>query len=75
MVARLVECSDHDVQYGILTVQNVSLEEVQNKIYEIKNKFHDEGFDEWCIDDVFVEFPKEWEWECTQTNYDEAIEI
>ncbi len=62
MVARLVECSDHDVQYGILTVENVSVEEVQNKIYEIKNKFFDKGFEDWTIDDVFMKFPDEWEW-------------
>lgn len=75
MVARLVECSDHDYQYGILTVKNVDTEEVQKKIYEIKRKFGDEGFDDWCIDDVFEEFPEEWEWEFVRTNYDEAIEI
>lgn len=68
MVARLVECSDHDYQYGILTVENVELKEVQDKIYEIKNKFYDEGFDGWCIDDVFEEFPKEWEWDFVQGN-------
>lgn len=75
MVARLVECNDYDVQYGILTVENVSVEEVQDKIYEIKKRFYDEGFDDWCIDDVFEEFPEEWEWYYTQTKYDEAIEI
>lgn len=75
MVARLVECTDHDCQYGILTVENVSLEEVQNKIYEIKKRFYDEGFDDWCIDDVFEKFPKIWEWDYVQTICDEAIEI
>lgn len=69
MRARIIECSDHDVQYGILTVDNVNLEEVQNKIYKIKCKFSDEGFDDWCIDDVFEEFPEEWEW-----NYDSIPE-
>ena len=75
MVARLVECSDYDVQYGILTVENVSTMEVQKKIYEIKNRFYKEGFEDWCIDDVLEEFPEEWEWDFVQTNYDEAIEI
>ena len=75
MVAKLVECSDYDVQYGILTVENVSIEAVQNKIYEIKNRFYEEGFDDWCIDDVLEQFPEEWEWELVQTDYDEAIEI
>ena len=75
MVARLVECSDWDVQYGILTVENVSLEEVQAEIYEIKRRFDEEGFDDWCVDDVLEQFPKEWEWEFERTQIDEAIDI
>ena len=63
MVARLVECSDYDVVYGILTVERVSTQEVQEKIYEIKNRFNDEGFYGWCIDDILAEFPEEWEWD------------
>jgi hypothetical protein len=73
MVARLVECSDYDTIYGILTVENVSLKEVQEKIYEIKNKFYDEGFDDWCIDDVFEKFPDTWEWNFVQG--DDVLEI
>ena len=75
MIARLVECSDHDCQYGILTVENVTLEDVQKKIYEIKNRFYEDGFDGWCIDDVFEQFPEEWEWEFHSSQADEAIEI
>ena len=75
MVARLVECSDYDMQYGILTVENVSVKEVQDKIYEIKNKFYDEGFEDWTIDDVFEEFPEEWEWDYVSTNDTDVIEI
>ena len=74
MKARLVECSDYDMIYGILTVENASAEEVQAKIYEIKNRFNNEGFDDWCIDDVFAEFPDEWEWDFVD-NGDETIEI
>ena len=64
MKARLVEVYDHKVQYGILTVEDVDVDEVQNKICEIKNRFYDEGFDDWCLDDVFEKFPKEWKWSC-----------
>lgn len=73
MVARLVECSDYDVQYGILTVENVSTMEVQKKIYEIKKRFYEEDNYSWCVDDVFEEFPEEWEWDFVRTNDDEAI--
>ena len=62
MLAKLVECSDYDVTYGILTVENVSEERVQDKIYEIKNKFYDDGFEDWTIEDVLMAFPPEWEW-------------
>lgn len=75
MIARLVECSDYDVQYGILIVENASLKEVQEKIYEIKNRFFYEGFDDWCIDDVFEQFPEEWEWEFHRCDEHYAIEI
>ena len=74
MISNLVECSDYDVRYGILTVENVSVEEVQNKIYEIKNRFYEEGFDDWCIDDVFEQFPEEWEWSYESCS-DDTIEI
>ena len=73
MVARLVECSDYDEVYGILTVECVSAQEVQAKIYEIKNRFYDEGFDDWCIDDVLAEFPEEWEWD--YVSGDDIVEI
>lgn len=74
MRARITDCSDHDAQYGILTVDNASLEEVRNKIYEIKRKFSNEGFDDWCVDDMLMEFPDEWEWEYS-CMADDIIEI
>ena len=36
MRANLVECSDHDVIYGVLTVENVSAEEVQKKFTKLR---------------------------------------
>ena len=61
-IMRVVECSDYDVFYGLLEVYNATEEEVQQKIYEIKNKFYEDGFADWTIDDVFDEFPSEWQW-------------
>lgn len=63
MVARLVECTDYDVIYGILTVDNVSADEVQKKIYEIKQKFLSEGFDDWTVEDVLMQLPWEFSYE------------
>lgn len=75
MKAKLVECCEHDYVYGILTVERVSTEEVQKKIYEIKNdeKFLKENPD-WTIDDVFELFPEEWEWDFEHST-DNIIEI
>lgn len=73
MKAKLVECTDYHTTYGILAVENVKAEEVQEKIYEIKNKFYTQGFYDWTIEDVFDEFPEEWEWSF-DSNFD-TLEI
>ena len=72
MKARLVECTDYEVFYGTLTVENVSADEVQEKIYEIKNKFLDEEFYDWTIFDVLDEFPDEWKW-CYEDGFDMLV--
>ena len=62
-IIKVVECYDHKVVYGYLEIENASVEEVQQKIYEIKNddRFREECPD-WCIDDVFERFPSNWKW-------------
>lgn len=62
MKAFLIECTDHKKVYGYLTVLNISTEEVQNKIYEIKAQFEKEGIDDWMIVDVLQRFPEDWSW-------------
>ena len=62
MIARVVECSDYNVFYGILEVKNISIEEVQEKIYEIKQSFDENNIDDWTIEDIFNQFPIEWDW-------------
>ena len=73
MIAILVECTDYDTIYGILSVEAVDEGTVQQKIYEIKNRFYEEGFDDWTVEDVLANFPPEWNWEYNQT--DHKIEI
>ena len=73
MIAMLVECTDYDTVYGILKVEGVDEGTVQQKIYEIKNRFYEEEFDDWTIEDVLAEFPPEWNWEYNQT--DSKIEV
>ena len=73
MIARLIECSDYKHTYGILEVKDVSIDKVDDKICEIKGRFEEEGFDEWCIEDVLNEFPDEWEWGYWDGDYAIAI--
>ena len=73
MIAMLVECTDYDTVYGILSVDAVDEETVQQKIFEIKNKFYEEGFEDWTVEDVLANLPPEWNWEYNQT--DSKIEI
>ena len=62
MIVRVVECEDHDVNYGILKVKDKSEEEIQSKIYEIKKEFEKKNISDWTVEDVFKEFPKDWHW-------------
>ena len=62
MKIKVVECSEHNCIYGILTVVGVSVAEVQNKIYEIKNEFYENDIEDWTIEDVLEKFPHNWEW-------------
>lgn len=68
MIAKLVECTDYKMVYGLLEVKDVNEEEVQNKIYEIKNEFYENDIYDWTIEDVFEKFPYEWEWTYHQTD-------
>lgn len=62
-VMRVVECSDSKYIYGFLEIEDVTVSEVQQKIYEIKNnRTFKEEYPDWTIDDVFSKFPKEWKW-------------
>ena len=58
----IVDSSEKDCVYGIISVENVSVSEVQKKIYEIKNDplFKERFSDRWQIDDILSKFPKEW---------------
>lgn len=53
MLAKLVECSDHRQIYGILRVEDKDWATVQNEIYKIKERFAEEGFNDWYLADVF----------------------
>lgn len=43
---KLVECSDHDEEYGLLVVKNdgVTVDDIQDKIYEFKNSYKAYGY-------------------------------
>lgn len=62
-IMKVVECCDHKEVYGYLEIEDVTENEVQEKIYEIKNnqEFQEECPD-WCIEDIFDRFPDNWKW-------------
>lgn len=62
-VMKLVECGDWDYAYGCLICENdeISEEDIQEKIYEIKNAYYEEDSDGyWDIEMVMDDFPPEW---------------
>lgn len=69
-LVKLVDSSDLNVAYGILVLKNVSVEEFQRKINEIRNDM--KSLDEepsWGIYEVLSELPEEWDY-----NYYENLE-
>ena len=62
MIAILLDCCDTEVVYGVLTVDDVSVDDVKQKICEIKENFFCNGNYDWTIEDIFAQFPNEWTW-------------
>lgn len=73
MKAKLVECTDSKVVYGVLTVKSKSVGEVQSKIYEIKKYFDEIEKYDWGITDVLECFPKDWDWEFNPCCEEESV--
>lgn len=61
IAVNLVDLVDKNTYYGTLLCENncISEEILQEKIYEIKDKFESEDYD-WMIEDIIDCFPKEW---------------
>ncbi len=45
-ILKLVECSDYNIEYGILVVENdkITPHDIQTKIYEFKNSYKAYGY-------------------------------
>lgn len=71
---RVVDSCSDKTCYGTLVVSNVSRLAIQMKIWEIKEKFLKEGFDDWNVEDVFNEFPYDWDWDFERGEYN-CVEI
>lgn len=58
----LRDCENWNKIYNVLIFNTeVNSTEVDYEISRIKNKFYDEGFDDWTIDDVLDELSKKYE--------------
>lgn len=63
-IMKVVDCSDHKQTYGYLKIYDVTEEEVNRAVCDIKSgkAFLRENPD-WTITDIFNHFPPEWKWE------------
>ena len=60
----LRECTDFDVIYGVIMLDvKHDIKDFQQAIYDTKNGFYGSGFDSWCIEDVFEELYKNFDFE------------
>lgn len=66
MLLKMIDCTDGTF-YGYLEVKNTSAEEVQKKINDIKFQFYEDDFDDWQIDNLLSELPREWECQWIRT--------
>lgn len=50
--------------YGYLSIENVSVNQIQHQIDEIKNsiEFKHEISEDWDFEDILERFPSEWKW-------------
>ena len=55
-VVKINECGDCNVSYGIIMLNNKhTIKEFQEVIYNIKNRYFDEGNLDWQVDDILME--------------------
>ena len=53
---RIKDCGDCNVNYGIIMLNNKhTIKEFQEVIYNIKNRYFDEGNLDWQINDILME--------------------
>lgn len=71
-VCLLRECQDYDKIYGIVILNNVSIKDFQKAIYDIKNEFYDNGYDNWCI---MAKLSEIYDFEYYQFNDNDYLEI
>lgn len=75
---RLVEATDSDIGYGYLTVDNVSQEEIEKTVLEVRKRLQTEMIDEdgvpyWDIEDFKEALPGDWDWDFEEREYEVGI--
>lgn len=74
---RINDCGNEDINYGIIMLNNKhTINEFQQTINEIKNKYFDEGKLDWQIDDILTdERLNKFDWFEIPTEIDDYIEV
>lgn len=75
MTYLLVECTDCSVIYRILHFEDTKIthSEIQDAIYEIKDKFYNEDYDGWLVEDVLNTLAEKYDFE--EYTYDGNLEV
>ena len=60
IIIKLVESTDNDVEYGALMMPENLVKTVQKEIYDIKQSFYEEEFDDWSVEDVLERLRKKY---------------
>ena len=71
----LRECQDYDKIYGIVLLNNVSIQVFQQAIYNAKNEFYDSDYDNWCIEDIMAKLSEIYDFKYYQFNDNDYLEI
>ena len=70
----VVECTNWEIIYTtLLFEESIDLKDVKKTIYEIKNRFYENNFDDWTVEDLLNELSTIYDFvDCGKPNYVEV---
>ena len=76
-VVKINDCGDCNINYGIIMLNNKhTIKEFQEVIYNIKNRYFDEGNLDWQVDDILADKELEqFDWFELPSDCDDYVEV